>query len=367
LGSKINIQARIKRHSRILKDSLLDKWTKKIASDYWYKLMLFIIIFIIPIYPTIASLFQNNTVVDFYRWNVDQSWIIWSYYWGNDSIDGWPFLETYEDSFLSINTILSDIRDLSGTNDITKYTIKSWDNISSIAYKFRVSNNSIYWANNFTKKHIIKPWDIITIPPVSGLIHQIKKWDTLVWLSKKYKVDIEKIAKQNLIKSWDSLIVWEILIVPWAIKKVSKKIYRTSKRYKSRSSRYTLRNSATPYVSTSWKFKLKWRKPYSWAWWNCTYYVASYKNINWRGNANRWLRNARAKWHKTWNTPTVWAIVAFEWRGYNPRYGHVALVMDIKWDSIIVSEMNYRRINEVTYRSVKINDSRITWYIYVWE
>jgi hypothetical protein len=29
--------------------------------------------------------------------------------------------------------------------------------------------------------------------------------------------------------------------------------------------------------------------------------------------------------------------------------------------------MNYRRINEVTYRKVKINDRRIKGYIYVWD
>jgi surface antigen len=39
--------------------------------------------------------------------------------------------------------------------------------------------------------------------------------------------------------------------------------------------------------------------------------------------------------------------------------------MDIKKDYIVVSEMNYRRINEVTYRKVKINDRRIKGYIYV--
>jgi len=328
--------------------------------------MLLIIIFVIPVYPTLASLFQNNTVVDFYRWNIDESSILWSYYWWWKMLGEWDFWETYEDSFLSINTILTDVRDLSWTNDIASYTIKNWDNISSIAYKFRVSNNSIYWANNFTRKHIIHPGDVIKIPPVSGLIYKIKSWDTLASVAKKYKVDIEKIKKQNLIKSWDSLIAWEILIVPWAVKKVPKRVYKRSYRRYS-SNRYASKNSSTPYVTKKWSFKLKWRRPYSWAWWNCTYYVASYKNVNWRWNANKWLRNARAKWHKTWNTPTIWSIVTFEWRGYNPRYGHVALVMDIKWDSIIVSEMNYRRINEVTYRRVKINDSRITWYIYVWE
>jgi len=367
LSHKVNVQARIKRHSRIIKDSILAKWTKQIASDYSYKIMLFIIIFIVPIYPTIASLFQKNSVVDFYRWNIDESSIIWSYYWWSNSDTNLPLWESYEDSFLSINTILNDDRDLSWTNEIIKYIIKNWDNISSIAYKFRVSNNSIYWANDFSKTHIIHPWDVIKIPPVSWLIHQISKWDTLISIAKKYKVEINTIIKQNLIRSWDKLVAWEILVVPWAIKKKPNRVYkRAPVRYASRN-RSNLKKIVTPYVNIAWRFKLKWRRPYSWAWWNCTYYVASYKNVDWRGNANRWLRNARAKWHKTWHTPRVGSIVSFEGRWYNPRYWHVAIVMDVKKDYIVVSEMNYRRINEVTYRKVNLNDRRITGYIYVWE
>jgi hypothetical protein len=30
-----------------------------------------------------------------------------------------------------------------------------------------------------------------------------------------------------------------------------------------------------------------------------------------------------------------------------------------------VSDMNYRKINEVTYRKIPINDRAIQWYIYI--
>jgi surface antigen len=61
----------------------------------------------------------------------------------------------------------------------------------------------------------------------------------------------------------------------------------------------------------------------------------------------------------------VWAIVQFSWTGYNPRYWHVWIVMEVYSDYIIVSDMNYRRINEVTYRKVSISDRSINGYIYV--
>jgi surface antigen len=38
-------------------------------------------------------------------------------------------------------------------------------------------------------------------------------------------------------------------------------------------------------------------------WGNCTYYVATHKNVTWRGNANQWLRNAAAAGVATGNKP----------------------------------------------------------------
>lgn len=102
-----------------------------------------------------------------------------------------------------------------------------------------------------------------------------------------------------------------------------------------------------------------WRKPYSGVWGNCTWYVASYKNVNWRGNANQWMRNAAEKGHAVGQNPSLGAIVQFAGRGYNPYYGHVGIVIDMTDSHIIVSDMNYRRLGEVTTRKVPKNDRTI--------
>lgn len=52
-------------------------------------------------------------------------------------------------------------------------------------------------------------------------------------------------------------------------------------------------------------------------------------------------------------------------RGYNPYYGHVGIVTGIEGDSIIVKDMNYRKLNEVTIRKISKTDSAIKGYIYV--
>lgn len=357
--ARVNVKARLNRHLRIVKENI---WVgdKKVLinTSYDFNIVLIFILFIMPVYPTFASLMYNTSRYDFYRWNIDESSIIESYYWWSENVNkiNSPILES-TDSFISVNTILDDKRDLAWTNEIVDYEVKPWDSFSVIAYRFRVSTNSILWANNFTKKHTLQPWEIIKIPPVSWLIHQVVKWDTISSIAKKYDIEEEKIIKQNGLKKWEILIVWDVLTIPWAIKKVPKHVYVRPKT--------TYKPSHSKYIKQKWKFKLVRRKPYSWVWWNCTYYVASYTNVDWRWNANRWIANAKAKGHSIWKVPKIGSIVQFTWRWYNPRYGHVAIVMDITSKYIIVSEMNYRRLNEVTYRKVLKNDRAIDWYIYV--
>ena len=378
--TKVNIKARLNRHLRIVKENILiDKASNsnnhklQKHSSFHYNVVLFFVLLIIPIYPTLASLVYNTSTYDFYRWDIDETTILESYYWweSDDEVNlEVPIIET-QDSFISINIILDDERDLEWTNEIVEYEVKPGESFYSISYKFKVSTNSIYWANDFSKKHILQPWDIIKVPPVTWLIHQVTKEDTIARIAKKYETPEEKIRKQNLLEEEDVLAVWEVLVIPWAVKKVAKKpVYKAPSNIKSNKKSwgwYTFAKYAqSQYVSNKWQYKLVRRKPqHTFYWWNCTRYVAQYKNVNWWGNANQWIRNAKKKWHMTWVTPKIWAIIQFNGRWYNPRYGHVWIVMDITQSDIIVSDMNYRRLNEVTYRKIPVRDRSIEWYIYV--
>ena len=366
---------RIYRRNRKYSKSCRNKTSinKEKANNYnnWYKWLVFIMLLLSPIYPTLSSFVYENNQYEFERRNIDESSILWAYYVDSDTMydeknKNIPMIESL-DYFLSINTILDDERDLSWTNEIINYEVKPGDNISTIAYNFKVSNNSIYWANNLPKNSIIHPWDIIKIPPVSWLIHQTKKWDSIKSIAKKYSVDEKKILSQNLLSTDDILQVWEVIVIPWAIKKEKKPVYKAPKKKTTlKGSKWSEKYTGSKYVNAWWRYKLVRRKPKArFYWWNCTWYVSQYKNVNWQWNANQWLTNAKRKWHKTWATPTLGSIVVFSGRWYNPRFGHVWIVVDIKWSYIIVNDMNYRRINEVTYRRVSLKDRSIKWYIYV--
>lgn len=375
MESKVNLRAKIERHSRILKENLFKSSTSKNKYSLSYKIVLFVVILVFPFYPVLSSFVYDNTVVNFYRWDIDQSSILSSYYWEDSEWDNEDVVmfESEDWNFLSVNTLLNWNRDLSGTNEIIKYEVKGGDTIWSIAAQFWVSRNSIFWANNFSEKKIIHPWDSIKIPPVTWLIHEVKKWDTVSLIAKKYDISEEKILKQNLLTSEDPIKVWDELVIPDWIKKIeipvisSPKKIITKKQLKKNypTTWYSFTSKNSEYVEDAWEYDLiKRTAQRSFYWWNCTRYVAQYKNVTWWGNANEWLRNAKSSWVDTWSNPVTWSIVVFNWKGYNPRYGHVGIVTSVKSGYIIVKDMNYRALNEVTVRKIKVSDASIKWYIY---
>jgi murein DD-endopeptidase MepM/ murein hydrolase activator NlpD len=99
--------------------------------------------------------------------------------------------------------------------EIINYIIKPGDSLSSIAYNYNVSINTIMWSNNMTLRSIIRPGDTILIPPVTGVVHTIKSGDTLGKLALKYAVDEEKIIKFNMLADGGKILTaGEKIMIP---------------------------------------------------------------------------------------------------------------------------------------------------------
>lgn len=76
---------------------------------------------------------------------------------------------------------------------ISQYTVKPGDVLSSIAAQFSTPDNvitvdSIMWANGLKSNDVLKPGMVLDIPPVSGVVHTVKKGDTVLSIAKKYKL-----------------------------------------------------------------------------------------------------------------------------------------------------------------------------------
>ncbi len=97
--------------------------------------------------------------------------------------------------------------------EVVNYSVEDGDTVSTIAEKFGISVNSILWANNLSAYSLIRPGDSLVILPVSGVIHQVAKGETLKAISNKYGIDEALIREFNELKG-DQLAISQKIVIP---------------------------------------------------------------------------------------------------------------------------------------------------------
>lgn len=106
--------------------------------------------------------------------------------------------------------------------EIIPYEIQPGDTVTTIAKKFDVSDDTIYWENNITPKTVLKPGDKLRILPVSGVRHPVSRGETVESIAKKYDVSAQAIVDWpfNTFVNDEtfSLAVGQSLIIPDGVK-----------------------------------------------------------------------------------------------------------------------------------------------------
>ncbi len=108
---------------------------------------------------------------------------------------------------------LADIEDTVSTGQISTYTVRKGDTLSSIAKMYGINSNTIVWANEL-KSSSVKEGQQLVILPVIGTIHTVVKGDTLASIAKKYKADEGEIAQFNDISSDSPIAIGDTIIIP---------------------------------------------------------------------------------------------------------------------------------------------------------
>jgi murein DD-endopeptidase MepM/ murein hydrolase activator NlpD len=132
---------------------------------------------------------------------------------GDAAIEG-PFLD--DGTLLkpvAVDTTVADGRELMET-----YKVKSGDTLTGIASRYGVSMMTLWWANNLKSKDDLHLGQVLTIPPVSGLVLTVTASDTLASVAARYKVDEQEILKANKLDD-PNLVVGQVLAIPGAIGK----------------------------------------------------------------------------------------------------------------------------------------------------
>lgn len=103
---------------------------------------------------------------------------------------------------------------------VMDYSVAPGDSLSSIAYKFGISVETVMWENGLTVSSLIRPGDKLRIPPITGVMHIIKKGDTLLKIANLYKVQVKDVVKFNVLKENGSdLVIGEKIMIPNGVKR----------------------------------------------------------------------------------------------------------------------------------------------------
>ena len=128
----------------------------------------------------------------------------------------------YESSVLTTISIKPEIID---------YQVREGETLASIASKFGISVNSIKWSNNL-KSDLIKPGQILKIPPEEGVVHKVAVGENIYSIAKKYDVSAQNIVNFPMNDFLDlenfTLAVGQYLFVPGG-KVVEKQVPTTSR------------------------------------------------------------------------------------------------------------------------------------------
>jgi len=97
---------------------------------------------------------------------------------------------------------------------ITTYKVRPGDTLASVAGQFGLQKSTIMWANNLGASNSLRPGIDLVILPVDGVLHTVKKGESVGQLSLLYEVYTEEIIAANGLSDDGFIIEGQKIIIP---------------------------------------------------------------------------------------------------------------------------------------------------------
>lgn len=97
---------------------------------------------------------------------------------------------------------------------VEQYTVADGDTIAGIAAKFRLKIETLLETNGLTARSIIRPGQSLSILPVDGVVHEVKRGENIGAIATRYTVSMESILSFNQIADAGAIVVGQKLIIP---------------------------------------------------------------------------------------------------------------------------------------------------------
>jgi murein DD-endopeptidase MepM/ murein hydrolase activator NlpD len=98
--------------------------------------------------------------------------------------------------------------------EVVTYTVRPGDNAWDIGARFNVGAYSVLWSNGLDQDDIIRPGQVLRIPPVVGAVHEVGPDDSLDAIATKFSVDPAVIVDFNSLLPGEGLVPDKLLIIP---------------------------------------------------------------------------------------------------------------------------------------------------------
>ena len=240
---------------------------------------------------------------------------------------------------------------LKSRKDIRQYKVQDGETVGTIATKFGVTSDSIRWSNGLSGDTVAVGKEL-TIPPVNGIVYEVKSGDTAEKLAETYRVSKEQIIAFNDAEV-GGLPVGQKIVIPDATQPVSRST-RSTGIYSG--ARFSWGGNSAIYGVNGYDYGY------------CTWWVAKRRAEIGRpipsnlGNASTWKVLAQRAGYTVGNTPQAGAVI---WTPPRDYYGHVGFVERVDPDgTVFVSDMNVKGWNKVSYRTLTPEQASRFSYIY---
>jgi len=109
---------------------------------------------------------------------------------------------------------LASLADYDYQQQMWSYQVKTGDTLQKIADKFKVSIETLCWANDLNPASTLKIGQQLNILPVSGVLYLVRSGDTLSQIAQLHQAKTEEILAFNNLGDPKQLSVGDLLIIP---------------------------------------------------------------------------------------------------------------------------------------------------------
>ena len=219
--------------------------------------------------------------------------------------------------------------------------------IDTLAAQYASNTAAIRWANGLAGNSQPAPGASLLLPPGRGALVRVVPGETPTAFAQRIHLDPSVVLDYNALTSNDPLPTGTYLQVPYGAAPAGALI----------AERFTVDHAGVPMVPAN-------HGSDTFPWGQCTWYVASRRDVTWGGNAWTWFAAASGT-RPEGHVPVEGSIAVFDigW------FGHVAYVEHVNPDgSFIVSEMNYYANGggwgRVDRRTIAADDGSLMGFIY---